>query len=57
VISVVAPVYLNEATLVELHDRLEAVLRDREHELVFVVDGSPTDPAACSTSWPRAIRR
>jgi glycosyltransferase involved in cell wall biosynthesis len=41
VISVVAPVYLNEATLEELHERLEAALRNREHELLFVVDGSP----------------
>jgi polyisoprenyl-phosphate glycosyltransferase len=41
VISVVAPVFRNEATLAELHERLEAVLDGREHELVFVVDGSP----------------
>ena len=40
-ISVVLPVYRNEESLAELHGRLTAVLADEEHELVFVVDGSP----------------
>ena len=40
-VSVVVPVYRNAGTLVELLDRLAAALEGEDHELVFVVDGSP----------------
>ena len=40
-VSVVVPVYRNEASLVELLDRLDGALADEDREYVLVVDGSP----------------
>ena len=39
-VSVVVPVYHSTATLPELLERVDAVLGDRPHEVVFVDDGS-----------------
>ena len=40
-VSVVVPVYRNEATLLELLDRLQRALDGEDYELILVVDGSP----------------
>lgn len=40
------PVYRNADTLVELHDRLRAALRDERVELIFVNDACPAGSAA-----------
>lgn len=57
-LSVVVPVFCEQEVLPLLVPRLRAVLQDREHEVLFVDDGS-TDASAqvlaeLTTDWPQA---
>lgn len=42
-VSLVVPVYRNAATLSELVERVDRALLGVDHEMVFVIDGSPDD--------------
>lgn len=56
-LAVVSPVYRNAATLAELRDRLDAVLRDEEWALHLVVDACPEGSGAVADGLARADPR
>jgi len=55
-ISVVAPVYNEEAGIAEFHRRLSAVMADLKHELILVDDGSSDATAEILASLAEADR-